>query len=318
MSKYLMIIAALTVVICGCKKELSQAEADFTVSADKNTITLGDTVRFSFSGNPDVITFYSGLAGKRYEYRERTSAEGTSQLSFRTARLTGGTQPNSLALMISQDFPGVIFNDIPGTLQRITAAGWTDITARATLATGPTAVPSGNIDLTDYAAQNRYVYLAFKYTGLAGSTQNRWFIDLFSLKNLLADGTSYEIANHNFANVGFTNYGVTTYTPGFVGYAMENTFNWTFNASSLAINGASSAQAAANRSEAWAIMGPIDLKKVTPDVGEPVKSVAQKTSTIKYTYKYPQKGTFNATFSGGSVSIEASKYSSKKIEITVN
>jgi len=318
MIKYLTIIVAAALILCGCAKELSQGDADFTVNVEKNTLALGDTAKFTFAGNPDILTFYSGELGKRYEYRDRSSADGTSLLTFRTARLSGGTQPNSLMLMITQDFAGVTASDVPATIQNISKASWTDISSRAVLATNPTSTLSGNIDLTDFANQNKPVYIAFKYNGQAGSIQNRWFIDQFSLKNVLPDGTSYEIANHNYANVAYTNYGVSTFSPGFVGYAVENTFNWNINASSLAINGAATVAAAANRSEAWAILGPINLKKVTPDVGEAIKAGSQKASAIKYNYKYPSRGKFNATFAGGSISIDDTRYVAKPVTITVN
>lgn len=318
MRKNMILLALAITSIAGCKKELSRGDADFTVITEKTTLNLGDTAKFSFGGNPDEITFYSGEVGKRYEFRGRTSAEGTSVLTFRTQRLNGGVQPNSLGLMISSDFAGVVSNDATTTVQNITKASWTDITSRAALATSPTAVSSGNVNLTDFASQDKPVFIAFKYMGAAGSIQNRWYIDLFSLRNNLADGTSYEIANNTYSNTATVNYGVSTYSPSFVSYAVQNTFTWTFNASSFAINGAATVAAATSQSEAWLIMGPLDLKRVTPDVGEGIKTASQKTSTIKYTYKYPAKGTYNAVFSGGRVDIQGQRYVMKPVTITVN
>jgi hypothetical protein len=255
--------------------------------------------------------------GKRYEYRNRTSADGTPLLRFRTIR-ANGSQANSLALLISDNFDGVITSDTATTIGRIKNAAWTDITARATLSAGAAAaVSSGNIDLSDFSAQGKPVFIAFKYLGYTGSAQNKWTIDSFSVKNMLADGTSYITANMNDYNISYTNYGVASFSPGFSTYKVSSVYNWTISSSTLVITGAASAGAATAAAEAWVVMGPLDLKKVTPDAGIPVKNTTQKAGDVNYSYMYAATGQYNVVFAGGKISVDESEYTPKSFQITV-
>ncbi|MFT3822777.1 MAG: DUF5017 domain-containing protein [Chitinophagaceae bacterium] len=303
-------------LLSACSKQLSNNDTTFTVTAQQATVKAGDTVRFDFSGSPDMITFYSGEVGKRFNYRGRSSADGTPVLRFRSLR-ANGSQSNSLAVMVSGDFQGIAVGDTATTISRIGAATWSDITSRATLSTG-TVISSGNIDLSDFTGANKPVYVAFRYSAQIGSVQNKWTIDSFTIKNVLSDGTSYEIANHNAYNTVYTNYGVSTYSPGFVNYRVRNIYNWIISNTSLVITGADSAPWATDTAEGWAIIGPIDLKKVTPDVGTVIKIVSQNIGDVKFSYRYTKAGTYEATFYGGRVSMDEDQRDTKSITITVN
>lgn len=315
MIKYILFFTAAGILSTACRKTLSTGDANFDVTVNATTLHPGDTLRFSFAGNPDVISFYSGEPGKRYEYRNRTTAGGTPTLKFRTAR-ANGSQANSLALLVSNNFPGVLVKDTAATISQINSATWTDISARTEFSSGPVK-PSGNIDLSDFSAAGKPVFIAFKYSGYTGTTQNKWTIDSFAVTHTLADGTSYVIANMNAYNIPFTNYGATTYSPGFFACKVSNNYNWSVGSTSLVITGATSAGAATAPAEAWVITGPIDLKKVTPDAGVAVKTVSQTAADLKYIYKYGTAGTYQAVFSGGQVSAGESNYTTKSFSITV-
>lgn len=317
MIKYILLVIGTGCLFGACRKALSTGDASFTVTVNKTSLSPGDTARFSFTGNPDIISFYSGEAGKRYEYRNRTSAEGTPLLRFRSIR-ANGSQANSLTLLVSNNFSGVLVSDTAETINRINSAAWTDITAKATLSTGgATAVASGDIDLSDLSTQGKPVFIALKYQGFTGSAQNKWTIDSFTVKNMLPDGTSYVNANMNAYNISYTNYGVATFSPGFFAGKVSNNYNWSVSATSLIITGATSAAAATAPAEAWVMIGPIDLKKVTPDMGLPVKNSSQKTDELKYNFIYPVAGSYKAVFTGGKISTRESEYSTNPIQIIV-
>jgi len=178
---------------------------------------------------------------------------------------------------------------------------------------------SGAIDLSDYANQGKPIYFAFKYTGLAGYPLNRWEIDSFYLNNNLPDGTTYVIANLNSYNAPYTNYGVTTFSPGFVDYPIKNNIYWfasTVNSQAGLVfktdNNGLTADA-----ESWAFIGPVDLKKVTPDGGVAIKSATQSLSDINFSYKYPAQGTYNATFIGAKINRDQKDSIAKPLQITV-
>ncbi|WP_066005826.1 DUF5017 domain-containing protein [Mucilaginibacter sp. PPCGB 2223] len=330
-----LVIAALLLACVACNKDIAVKPVTFDVTSAKNngtastTFSTKDTVQFNFTGNPDMITFFSGEPGKNYDYRNRVSATGTPQLQFSTI-LANGTQSGSLSLLVSSDFKGVATNTIYGVLTRdtattnanIAAATWSDITSRATLSTGgTTAVASGIIDLSDFLKQGKPVYIAFKYTATAGTIQNKWTISALSVNNVLADGTSYTIANLNAPTTSFTNYGNITYGPGWaVSYdpaKNANKYAWVYtDKTSLVITGATTAALATGPAEAWAIMGPIDLTKVTPDMGVAIKAISATLSS--YPYNYTTAGTYNAVFSASNNTNSATSSVVKKVTLTIN
>src|SRR5690242_9205360 len=92
---YLGLIALIA--LAGCKK-LSVDAPEFDVSIEKTTYKVGEEVNFRFSGNPDLISVYRGIAGENYDFRNRITAEGLPQLNFTTlVQNTGET--NTLRLM---------------------------------------------------------------------------------------------------------------------------------------------------------------------------------------------------------------------------
>lgn len=330
-----LIIAAFLLACAACNKDIAVKPANFDVASGKNNGTATtvfsskDTVNFYFTGNPDMITYFSGEPGKNYDFRNRFSAAGIPQLQFSTI-LANGTQANSLSLLVSSDFKGVATNTIYGVLTRdtattnanIAAATWTDITSRAILSTGATtAVPSGIIDLSDFLKQGKPVYIAFKYTATAGTIQNKWTVSALSLNNVLPDGTSYTIANLNAPTTSYTNYGNITYGPGWaVSYDPAkngNKYAWAYtDKTSLIITGASTLPTATAPAEAWAVMGPIDLSRVTPDAGVAIKAISATLSS--YSYNYTTAGAYTAVFAASNNTTSATSSAVKKISLTIN
>jgi len=326
-----------------CKKSIEVKQVAFDVSSAKTNgqqtanFKTTDTIIYNFSGNADVVTFYSGAIGRRYEFRDRTTADGTPQLQFSTVRATG-SQANSLQLLISSDFKGAVpkLTIINGTITRdtaatnvnIAAATWTDISNRATWSTGSTtATPSGVIDLSDYKQQGKPIYIAFKYLAAAGSIQNKWTITNFSLKNLLADGSNYTQANFAASNQSITNYGVNSPGLGWMSHYDESLnakkVRWVYTtgvgtAGSLVITGAATAATATDPVESWAIVGPVDLRKVTPDAGIGIKEITAQLTNYTSLPVYTTAGTYKATFVASNNTVSGSSVVVKELPITIN
>ncbi|MCU7549245.1 DUF5017 domain-containing protein [Chitinophagaceae bacterium LB-8] len=323
--KNIFLIMLSGVLIASCdKKDVDLAaintfnvKADSTKSAEPSNdtayYTLGSKTTFNFTGNPVGVTFYSGEVGHRYIYRNRTSAAGISQLNFTNA-LNTGTQANSLQVMLSFDFKGVVVGDTAATLANISAANWNDVTP-ANMATNATAV-TNTVDLSSYAKSGKRAFIAFKYTAAAGSVQNKWTITNLSITNSLPDNTTYTLANLNAPTTSFSNYGVLAFSPGWIAYPVANTYNWAVTAgTSLVITGAATAAAATSNAEAWAIMGGIDLTKVTPDVGVPVKDITVTTSPYKYTY--PAIGKYEAVFAATNLTVYTTDTVVRKLPVVI-
>lgn len=298
-------------ILASCSKKMDLRALEFDVHTDSPSYTAGSLTTFQFDGKPDNITFFSGETGKRYAFRDRTVAAGIPQLKFSTA-LNSGVQPNSLALMIASDFGGNVTNTSDPSA--ITSAGWTDISNRAAWAVNGTTVASGTVDLSDFASAGKPVYIAFKYTATAGSIQNKWTITGFSLRNVLNDGTAYTIDTlPTFTTV--TNYGNTGSVPGWAAKTVAGTYRWTLSATNLVMAGATTAATATDAVEAWAITGPLDLRKVTPDAGAIVKTMSNAVPSFGYTYANP--GTYEAVFLAGNANVDGQKSTVKTVAVQV-
>ncbi|WP_316813111.1 DUF5017 domain-containing protein [Pedobacter heparinus] len=306
-------------LFAACDKTLEEKQVTFDVSSTKidgqasDTFTEKDTIVYQFNGNAEVVTFYSGIVGQRYEFKDRITAKGIPQLTFSTIRATGA-QANSLQLLVSSDFKGVVAKsktvqgvvtqDTAATMSNIAVANWTNISTRATWSTGATAaVSSGVIDLSDFD-KGVPVFIAFKYLATAGATQNKWTISALSLNNVLPDNTVYTQANFAAPNQSITNYGVNTPGLGWLSTFDEglnkNRYRWVYSsgigaAGTLVITGATSAGAATAGAEAWAILGPIDLRKVSPDAGLPIKDVNKLMKSYADATGYTE-GKYKVTF----------------------
>lgn len=292
--KYLPLL--LTPLFFACNKDLELKPVDFDASAQKSTIATTESAVFNLSGNPDYITFYSGEPGRRYQYRNRVSDTSTNvQLNFSTATTTATN--GTLSLLISSDFNGLFDST------NVRSATWTNITSRATLATGTTTVASGTVSLADFAAQRKPVYLAFRYTAAPGSIQRKWTISGLTLDHVLPDKT------YNLGNMT-----ATAPSLGWQSVDVRNSaVNWT---SALVITGATTAVTALDTDD-WIIMGPIDLSRVQPDAGVAIKSITENMNKFPYAYKYSAAGTYTATFEAGNVNRDKGETVVKTVPVTV-
>lgn len=328
-------------LLTACDKTIEPKPVVFDAISTKadgqptTTFKTTDVIVYQLSGNADVVTFYSGALGQRYEFRNRTRATGVPQLQFSSLR-ANGSQASSIQLLISSDFKGVvaksqnltgvITRDTSATNANIAAATWTDISSRATWSTGgSTATASGIIDLSDFANQEKPVFIAFKYKATAGSIQNKWTITNFSLNNLLADNTTYTQANFAASNQSITNYGVNTPGLGWLSILDEslnaNKYGWVYTtgvgtAGSLVITGAATAATATASAEAWAIVGPVDLRKVSPDAGIGIKEITSKLINYTATTVYPA-GNYKPTFVATNNTVDGTGAVVKEIPVAI-
>ncbi|GGG88144.1 DUF5017 domain-containing protein [Parapedobacter pyrenivorans] len=309
--KYILFNIAI-ILSLSCSKDVI-IDTSFSVTSPKTTYRVGEPVEFNISGNPGMLTFFSGEMGKRHDFVTRKQADGVPELQF-TSLLGNVGQSNTLEIMVSTNFKGIgQAEDEAVTAANILAADWIDITDRATLSDG-VSTPSGKIDLSDFAANERPIFLAFKYRAVSGSAQPKWTISGLTVANQLADGTKYTLAN--LGNSAISNYGVsTTISPGWRAAKISNTYGWTSSSAALTIAGAATADAATEDAESWVLSGPIDLKRVTPDFGVPIKNLSSKIEG--YTYTYSSIGTFKATFESYAKTTYQNDTERQTIEITI-
>jgi hypothetical protein len=73
--KKIFLFPVLFLLLLACnKKEVLAPDFNVTIAQGKTTFKVGEQIDFTFSGNPNYITFYSGEAGRIYEFRDRITA----------------------------------------------------------------------------------------------------------------------------------------------------------------------------------------------------------------------------------------------------
>jgi hypothetical protein len=287
------VIGLIFVFFCfSCSKELEVNEPDLAVSVEKQTVKLGDTVHFQFSGHADYITFYAGEDGSAYPNRFRTKIESAKpQLEF-TSLGKFGTQLNTLRLLISTNFNGKVVKD------DIYAADWIDITDRANLSTGAD-MPSGVIDLSDFT-DHPQVNIAFKWVAKnLNNPQKSWWITNFSLKTIAPDGKVLPLIS-------------TLSEGGWLAHSVEgDARKWRITAADLYI-GANANEA---DNEDWVITKAINLAAVNPDKGLPIKDLSGPVMSHSHIYTKP--GIYKATFVMANTNVYDAREVVKEVEITV-
>lgn len=303
-SFYIASLLVLAILISCEKKEAIPLNLE--VHTAKNSYKVGEQVLFHISGNPDQLTFFSGEEGHKYIYRERTKAIPQAvTLEFASNRRYGtdAQQPNSLRLLVSQQFAGVYQPDA------IKESDWTDITAAFTLsgiqANDATYVSSGQVDLSKLSTlgfnldANAFIYFAFKYRGTTGSTQPRWWINQFSLNTETTAGVILPIANLQ--------------TAAWTSIGLENSpVPWLLSSAGLRFQGGG---ATIGSNQVWAISKPLDLTSVTPDKGVALKNMSTRIDTYAYTFTAP--GTYEITFVGSNSNVYGAHPAIKTVTLEV-
>lgn len=292
--KHIRLIVGISALFAfiSCNKELKIDSLNFGVTTSNTTYKVGDTVHFAFTGNPDIISFYSGEDGNDYANKDRTTADGASQLQF-TSYAQYGTQDSSLQLMVSNNFSGTY------DATNIGQATWSDITGRAMLSTGQDNTPSGIVDLSDFMTQKKPVYIAFRYTGDSGSTQKTWTIKNLTL-NLLKTNNKIlpvtDIASAGWKQVNIKNSAAV----------------WSISATQLKIGGGN---AAAPDNEDWVISKLLYLNNVAPDVAVPIKNITQIVNSFDYVFTQP--GTYKVVFLASNATADKQESTTKEIDLTI-
>ncbi|QCR21305.1 DUF5017 domain-containing protein [Pontibacter sp. SGAir0037] len=294
---YITLLAALALV--SCEKEIEVAAPDFDVQVEKHTYQVGEQVNFAFRGYAGNITFYSGVPGSDYNFRERTAiAGGVPQIDVTTQYGGGGTQTNSLRLMVSSNVQAM-------TKEGVMAASWTDITDRAAIAPNTTVTPSGTMDVSDLVETGKPLFFAFKFVGATDPDKaaGNWIIPAFNAKTLLPDGTAIPVA--------------TLQTSSWQPFSMKNDDNAWYSRGTpivdlVIIGGGKNAP----ESEDWYVSKPLFFTKVPPDTGVPIQNIGSNALS-SYSYVYTTPGTYMVTFLASNNSVDDHKAVVRQIEIEV-
>jgi hypothetical protein len=308
---YIIIIFCFSILFASCGKE-EVIKPDFEVANYEVTSTIdtsGNAVKqvtFNFSGDASVISFYSGLIGSDYAYREGRILDVKGLLaSFTTTLASTGTQDNQLSVLVSTDFSGTY------DIASIRAANWTNITSRYTLnVRGASAsLPSGTKNISDLLVDGKPLYYAFRYIcepqALNGGNST-WRIRDFSLESATDLGVT-SLATHTTADWKLINDGAIV-DPG-RGAAIESSGAVRFNGNN---------KNPEIRTESWAVTKGFMLGKVDlgPDRPIPIKSTINPRLS-SYSFNYTTPGTYKVVFIASNASHEGQASVVREVEVTV-
>lgn len=310
LNKLFIALGIAGMALTSCENELTQdvqlgiaVETNDNVKFDGQTITVkqGTPITFNLDGDPDFLTFFSGEAGKEYQYRDRTTvAEDmieSSKLKF-TVTPQYGKPAGILTMYISSDFPGLAKNAFEEDSVLVESHAWETLIPSTDF---PTAVKAKDfeIDMAPYMGQR--VAIAIRYKGIDNTqTQSRFTFSNMKILNTMNNGQETSLGASSF---GFTPinmlykhnlsdqasmtsnraYGtVTNNTSG-----IWNVKDW----NAFFIHSSSSGTAL---KYSWLVSDLLVVNGCTPDAGTGIKNISQRLNSYNYTYSTP--GTYTATF----------------------
>lgn len=350
---YSMLAAAL--IMASCEKPTIEAETPaFDVSAEKTTYKAGEAVKFMITrGEAQTISFYSGELLKDYSSRTGrvTDVAGAGATLAFTSSVQLGTQADQVSLLASTNFNGDY-----GSISKLKAATWVDITSRFKLGTSAAILASGTVDVSDLIAAGKPIYFAFRYNTKKQATNGiarQWFIQSFTLnsKKLLDNTLTLTIADQ--AGTGFrivddlkdkapalssiTATRLTLQANVYLNASLPqfNAANPIFDPKNPIYNPQDPAYqptavfkpfvpfdpASPNNdpeSEHWAVSKAISVDKVNlgPDWSTAIKGLTNPVLS-EYRYTYLKAGTYKATFVAANGNIDQQKVVTKEITITI-
>lgn len=304
MMKHLYIIAAGIFLFAGCMKKLEVNEPVFDVKVEKSNWRAGEEVKFRLTGNPDLISFYSGEPLHDYAFAAGRIVETAGlELSFNTS-VEFGKQVDQLSVMASVDFNG------GARFEDITAATWTDITNRFKLAGSATYTPSGKADITDLKTAGKPLYLAFRYR----------------VKNPSVYGTGNVWRVQNFLLTAQTSIGAiqlgSTLNGGFRIFDQKPDIapsRSTISATTLQLIAPALADSTRTvDTECWIVTKGMETGDLDygPDRPASVKGYADPAVT-ETVYVYPRPGRYRAVFTAFNANIAGSKEMVREVEIEI-
>lgn len=309
----------LAMVLTACSDALDdEVSMTVNVSQDENVQVEGDTivvkkgepVTFNFTGNPDNITFFSGEAGSKYEYRDRDQVDPedvtSSTLSFSVWAQHGSaaTVANVLKMYISDEFPGLDKNNFTADSTLVEKFAWNDLVNQSSLPQAPGSTAQAvrfNVDLSSYLGKRFAIAISYTAHDNSAAQPRINFVNM-CINNVMKDGTTTTLYASDF---GFTpvnmlcHYNLSDQKSMIsnreYGTVTNNTSGiWNLTGASTGSFFIHSSNAKADLKYSWLVSGLIMSNVCSPDEGQVVKNISSRTAA--YSYTYSNTGVYKASF----------------------
>ena len=261
---------------------------------DTIVVDLNQPIEFQLSGNPYIVTFFSGETSHIYANRNRIKAEEMPKLDFNYNAKYVKTD-SKVDVLVSTDFSGH-YDSIS-----IRAASWDSITPLDMKTYLNTDAPKAisTLDLSNYSGNP--VFLAFRLIISSATRVSQPSFSALLVRNYQSDGTASAVVDGvNAAGMSFVtlsengawklNYGLSAGTVGTTYWKVNNSN--TLQISTAVFNPPSNTDG--KKHEIWAISKVIYLDSTMPDVGVSAKNLFEPVSNYKYTYT--KTGVYTVTF----------------------
>lgn len=315
--KYKLIIGFF--LLASCSKDLDLTTPEFDVTTEFSTYKKGEPVTFKFTGNPQLISVYTGEVGKDYAFKDgRLTDVSEVKLSLNSSVTdepgTGAKQTGMFSLLVSTNFNGDYSN-----YSSVQAATWTDITNRLTKQEAATttaitvATPAGGLDLTDLRVAGKPLYIAFKYNIREQSKYGIWRDWRFQAFQLTGQITSGLQVLGNMTNSAFR---VVQKNPEISSRTTATTATLTLMPADAAIF----PETKETPTESWIISRAFNnVNKIDfgPDLTIPIQGGTSAVEKKDFTYTYASAGTYKVYFIASNANSTGQKDIVKQLNLTI-
>lgn len=299
--KQLILLSSILAVIgfSSCVKD-AVTKPGIDIAINKTTFNVGDTAKFTISGLPYNLVFYSGETGNDYYSRNMyTASGGVTSMVFNTAlaAAAGSSTATNLKILVSNNFSGN-YNKT-----EIEAANWTDVTNMVT-------VPGNNqtIGLDPYKVDGKPIYVAFRFQTVDETkTQRQVTVSNFSIKTVFPGQTFTNASNVYFA--GFASFDFAGDAANFWNIPVTSNTNNSFTHRLVPAN--------SEKDDDWAISKGFYTNTITPSTGIALKALSSNPVT-DHSYVFTKAGTYKVVFAASNNNITDTKEVVKEFSVTVN
>ncbi|TZF83003.1 DUF5017 domain-containing protein [Pedobacter sp. BS3] len=308
MKKYLTVVSML-LTMAACKDPYEVTEPVFNVSTEQTVYAVGERIKFTIEGSPDMINFYSGSNGNDYAYHDKERIyDIVPKLSFRAAKFAGNNS-DCAELLYTTDFDGNY------TYDNVKAVNWINISNRFTIppivGTAASFSDAGTADISDLVVEGKPICFAWHCKTNEASQRTRFQVTDFNVNG----------ENQNDSDLS-----------GVLYSQAQLSFQWVLNAD--AANQASNKPSVTNTlvywdgifdntagplKEGYAVSAPVTISdqiNLGLDKPQVIKSIQNENMTEFY-YTFDKAGEYEVAFVGYNVNYKGKKEAVKKIKLTI-
>lgn len=307
MKKILFLILIIS-LNTACKKLEDVNSPEFSVTTSKTTYKVNEDIEFTFAGEVDVISFYSGEIGNDYGHTNGRVMKSSFLANFESQTIDG-TQSNQIGIYLLKNYKST--NSLAG----VYAADTINISSKfrlATLADNRVFVSSGSGDISEYLdlTQPTTINIAVKQTVRNQNLYGSGNINRVKGFKLLAANELNEVTLFQHTNINqWELFSTPNKMPG----------RALVEATQLTLRNGFGAAYVTEHTEDWAVSQPITISPITdmgPDYAVGVKSVADKMPKL-YQKAYAKAGKYMVTFKAINQSVKGRTEIIKQIPINI-